>query len=150
MAQELIIQASSLEREEFDPSELLVGLECGGSDSSSGLVSNPVVGEFSDLLVRAGGTAMFSETPEIVGAEHLLAERATTQEAGQKILQLVADLEQNLTRVGEDLRSGQPSPGNKDGGLSTIEEKSLGCIHKGGTTPIVEVLDYAETPTKKD
>lgn len=149
IAQELIIQASSCIREPFDISHLILGMECGGSDSTSGLVANPVIGKVSDLLVDLGGTTMFSETSEIVGAEHLLAQRAASPEVRKRIFEAVERLENNLKIVGEDLRSGQPSPGNKAGGLSTIEEKSLGCIHKGGTRPVMEILDYASSPTKK-
>lgn len=149
IAQELITEASSCEREPFDVSHLMVGIECGGSDSTSGLVANPVVGRLSDLLVELGGTAMFSETTEIIGAEHLLAERAATPQVRQKIFEIVERRENQLKAVNEDVRSGQPSPGNKAGGLSTIEEKSLGCIHKGGTTPVMEIVDYAEYPKEK-
>lgn len=149
IAQEMVLEASSCEREEFDISNLTVGLECGGSDSSSGLAANPVVGRFSDLLVRAGGTIIFSETTEMIGAEHILAERAASPEIGARIYEIVKAREKNLQMVHEDLRSGQPSPGNRAGGLSTIEEKSLGCIHKGGTSPVVEVIDYSEQPKKK-
>ena len=149
IAQELITEASSCEREPFDVSHLMVGIECGGSDSTSGLVANPVAGRLSDLLVELGGTAMFSETTEIIGAEHLLAERAATPQVRQKIFQIVERRENQLKAVNEDVRSGQPSPGNKAGGLSTIEEKSLGCIHKGGTTSVMEIVDYAEFPNEK-
>ena len=149
IAQDLITEASSCEREPFDISQLTVGIECGGSDSTSGLVANPVAGRLSDLIVALGGTAMFSETTEIIGAEHLLAERAATPQVRQKIFEIVEKRENQLKTVNEDVRSGQPSPGNKAGGLSTIEEKSLGCIHKGGTTPVMEIVDYARFPKKK-
>jgi altronate dehydratase large subunit len=149
IAQDLIRQASSCQRELFDISHLTIGVECGGSDSTSGLVANPVIGRVSDLLIDLGGTVMFSETTEIIGAEHLLAQRAASPEVSSKIFEIVNRRESHLRSVGEDLRSGQPSPGNKAGGLSTIEEKSLGCIHKGGTRPIMEILDYASEPKKK-
>ncbi len=149
IAQDLITQASSCQRELFDISHLTIGMECGGSDSTSGLVANPVIGRVSDLLIDLGGTAMFSETTEIIGAEHLLAQRAASPEVSSKIFEIVKSRENHLRSVGEDLRSGQPSPGNKAGGLSTIEEKSLGCIHKGGTRPIMEVIDYASDPKTK-
>jgi altronate dehydratase large subunit len=149
IAQDLIRQASSCQRELFDISHLTIGVECGGSDSTSGLVANPVIGRVSDLLIDLGGTVMFSETTEIIGAEHLLAQRAASPEVSSKIFEIVERRESYLRGVGEDLRSGQPSPGNKAGGLSTIEEKSLGCIHKGGTRPIMEILDYASDPKKK-
>ena len=149
IAQDLIREASSCQREPYDLSHLTVGLECGGSDSTSGLVANPVVGRLSDLLVDLGGTAMFSETTEIIGAEHLLAERAASPQVGRKIFEIVERREDHLRSVNEDVRSGQPSPGNKEGGLSTIEEKSLGCIHKGGTSPVMEIVEYAQNPKSK-
>jgi altronate dehydratase large subunit len=149
IAQNLIREASACRRRAFDLSNLTIGLECGGSDSTSGLVANPVAGKVSDLLVEMGGTAMFSETTELVGAEHLLAQRAASPEVGKRIYEIVRRREIQLRSVGEDLRSGQPSPGNRAGGLSTIEEKSLGCIHKGGTTPVMEVVDYAAEPKTK-
>lgn len=149
LAQELLVEASACRAEECDLSELLLGIECGGSDATSGLVANPVMGYVSDCLVDLGGTAMFSETPEIIGAEHILARRCCTVEMGQKLLGLCRKTEDDLLKMQENLRSGQPSPGNKAGGITTLEEKSLGCIHKGGTKPIVEVVDYACRPTQR-
>ncbi len=149
MAQDMISEASACLPEECDISALMLGIECGGSDATSGLVANPVMGYVSDCLVDAGGTTMFSETPEIIGAEHILARRCCTEEMGQKLLGVCRKLEDDLQKVNESLRSGQPSPGNKAGGITTLEEKSLGCIHKGGTKPIVEVVDYACRPTRK-
>jgi len=149
IARDLIIQASSCRQEPFDISCLRVGMECGGSDATSGLAANPVIGRVSDLLVDLGATTMFSETPEIIGAEHLLAQRAANPAVGRKIFEIVERLESRLQSLGEDLRSGQPSPGNKAGGISTLEEKSLGCIHKGGTRPIMEIVDYALEPKEK-
>ncbi|MFC1863992.1 UxaA family hydrolase [Thermodesulfobacteriota bacterium] len=149
IAQDLILQASSCERAPCEIAHLMIGIECGGSDSTSGLVANPVIGRVSDLLVDNGGTAIFSETTELIGAEHLLADRANSPEVGKKIFEIVKRREDHLRSVGEDLRSGQPSPGNKAGGLSTIEEKSLGCIHKGGNRPVMEVIDYATKPSSK-
>jgi altronate dehydratase large subunit len=149
IVKDYILKASQCKRESFDVSNLFLGLECGGSDSTSGLIANPVAGKASDLLIGMGGTVMFSETPEIIGAEHLLSERAITPEVGKMIFNIVERLENNLERLGENVRSGQPSPGNRAGGLSTLEEKSLGCIHKGGTTPVMEVIEYGELPTQK-
>jgi altronate dehydratase large subunit len=149
LAQRLVVEASSCHQEEFDMSEFMLGIECGGSDATSGLVSNPVMGCASDRLVDMGGTSMFSETPEIIGAEHILARRAATPEVSQKILSICVELEDNLKKVNESLRSGQPSPGNKAGGITTLEEKSLGCIHKGGTKPVMEVIECAHQPSKK-
>lgn len=149
LAQMMVSEASGLQCEECDISELTLGIECGGSDATSGLVANPVMGCVSDALVDLGGTSLFSETPEIIGAEHILAARCKTPEMGEKLLALCKKTEQDYLKVNESLRSGQPSPGNKDGGISTLEEKSLGCIHKGGSRPIAEVVDYACRPTRK-
>ncbi len=149
MTRRMIIEASMCRREECDLSELILGVECGGSDATSGLVSNPVMGLVSDRVVAEGGTAMFSETVEMIGAEHILARRAATPEVGQKILDYVRFREDEQIAAGEDVRKTQPSPGNKDGGITTLEEKSLGCIHKGGHTPVVDMIDCAHAPTKK-
>ena len=149
LAQQMITDASASRPEEVDIAELMLGIECGGSDATSGLVANPVMGHVSDTLVDRGATSMFSETPEIIGAEHILARRCSTPEMGRKLLDMCATLENDLQRVNESLRSGQPSPGNKAGGITTLEEKSLGCIHKGGTKPIAEVIDCACRPSKK-
>ena len=149
IARRMIIEASMCRREECDLSELILGVECGGSDATSGLVSNPVMGLVSDRVVAEGGTAMFSETVEMIGAEHILARRAATPEVGQKILDYVRFREDEQIAAGEDVRKTQPSPGNRDGGITTLEEKSLGCIHKGGHTPVVDMIDCAHAPTKK-
>ena len=149
IARRMIIEASMCRREECDLSELILGVECGGSDATSGLASNPVMGLVSDRVVAAGGTSMFSETVEMIGAEHILARRAATPEVGQKILDYVRHREQEQIDAGEDVRKTQPSPGNKDGGITTLEEKSLGCIYKGGSTPIVDMIDCAHAPEKK-
>jgi altronate dehydratase large subunit len=149
IAQQLVSEATSCNTEEAAVSELVLGIECGGSDATSGLAANPVLGYVSDQLIDLGATAIFSETPEIIGAEHILAGRCKSPEMGKKILQYCADLEAGLKAINEDLRSGQPSPGNKAGGISTLEEKSLGCIYKGGTRPISEVVECAQKPREK-
>ena len=148
-ARKMVQEASLVPREEFPLSELMLGIECGGSDATSGLAANPVVGKVSDMLVDCGGSAMMSETTEFIGAEHVLAKRAATPEIKKQIIGICKDLEDHLANVNQNLRTGQPTPGNKEGGISTIEEKSLGCIYKGGSRPIVEVLEYAQMPTKK-
>ncbi|KAA8662865.1 UxaA family hydrolase, partial [Clostridium sp. HV4-5-A1G] len=148
-AREMAQEASELEREEADISELIVGTECGGSDPTSGLAANPVLGDMSDRLVDLGSTSILCETTEFIGAEHLLAARGATPEISDRIISIVKRYEKHLKTAGEDLREGNPSPGNKAGGISTIEEKSLGCIHKGGHRQIVEVVDYAYFPSKK-
>lgn len=140
---------SEQKREEFDISELILGLECGGSDPTSGIASNPAIGKASDLLIAAGGSSILSETTEVIGAEHLLVERFETQEKKAKFLRMVNDVEQRAISMGEDLRGTQPTPGNIEGGLSTIEEKSLGCMHKAGTEyNFVDALEYAESLPK--
>lgn len=127
-------------------SKLILAIECGGSDTTSGLASNPASGSASDLLIRHGGTSILSETTEFIGAEHVLAKRAVTPEVGQHLIQLVRSCEVRAKALGEDIRGGQPTPGNIEGGLTTIEEKSLGCIHKSGLSPLQGVLAYADKP----
>jgi len=136
------------QKELCDISELLLGIECGGSDATSGIASNPAVGELSDLLVDLGASTMMSESIEWIGGEHVLAKRASSPEIHNQIIQICKDYEAHLNSAGQDCRAGQPTPGNKAGGLSTLDEKSLGCIRKGGTRPIVEVLQQGERPTK--
>ncbi len=148
-ARKFVQEASLVKKEEIPLSELFIGLECGGSDATSGLAANPVVGKVSDMVVDNGGSAVMSETTEFIGAEHILAKRAATPEIKKQIIGICKDLEEHLANVNQNLRTGQPTPGNKEGGISTIEEKSLGCIYKGGTRPIMEVLEYAQMPTKK-
>lgn len=143
-AKEMVQEASLLRREEFPISELIVGTECGGSDPTSGLAANPVVGELSDRMVDLGGTSILSETTEFIGAEHILAKRGKNEEVRQRILDIVHRYEKALQLVGEEVREGNPSPGNKAGGITTLEEKSLGCIHKGGHRVINAVYDYAK------
>ena len=147
-ARNMAAQAALLQKEECDISELLLGIECGGSDATSGIASNPAVGELSDLLVDMGASTIMSESIEWIGGEHLLAKRAATPEIHNQIIKVCEDYEKHLKAAGQDCRAGQPTPGNKAGGLSTLDEKSLGCIRKGGTRPIVEVLEQAERPTK--
>lgn len=140
---------SQQNREECDIHELILGIECGGSDTTSGLASNPACGVASDILVENGGTSMLSETTELIGAEHVLARRAINKEISNKLLNLVKDCEERAKALGEDIRGGQPTPGNIAGGLTSIEEKSLGCMHKAGSAPIQDVLEYADIPVKK-
>jgi altronate dehydratase large subunit len=149
IVKEMLLDAAKLTREPIPVSELILGTECGGSDYTSGLASNPAVGVASDMLVAEGGTVILSETPEIVGAEHLLAKRARTAEVGTQILDAVDWWEKQAIAAGQDIREGNPSPGNKVGGITTLEEKSLGCIHKAGTSRIEEVITYSSYPTRK-
>lgn len=127
-------------------SALILGLECGSSDAFSGITANPALGVASDRLVAAGGTSILAETTELLGAEHLLARRAINHEVGQQILAMVHGFERDVARHGVDLLGSQPAPGNIAGGLTTIEEKSLGAARKGGTAQISGVIDYAEPP----
>jgi altronate dehydratase large subunit len=149
VGREMLSVMSAQTREERDVSELTLGLECGGSDAWSGLSGNPVTGVVSDLLIAQGGCSILSETQEIIGAEHILVQRAVSQEVAGKLLDVVKRAESGALAGGSDIRLANPTPGNKEGGISTLEEKSLGCIAKAGAAPLQEVLDYAEAPTKK-
>ncbi len=147
-AREMAAQAGMVQKELFDISELFLGIECGGSDATSGIASNPAVGELSDRLVDMGATTMMSESIEWIGGEHVVAKRAATSRIHNEIIEVCRAYEEHLKAAGQDCRAGQPTPGNKAGGLSTLDEKSLGCIRKGGTRPIVEVLEQAAKPTR--
>ena len=149
LAREMAGQASLLSRQPIPVSELIVGTECGGSDPTSGLAANPLVGSVSDRLVDAGATSILSETTELIGAEHILARRAANDGVRRQLLGIIARYERAMALVGEEIRSGNPSPGNKAGGITTLEEKSLGCIHKSGHRPIMAVYDYAKQVTDK-
>ncbi|WP_314585954.1 UxaA family hydrolase [Paenibacillus terrigena] len=125
-------------------SELRIGVKCGGSDATSGMASNPALGVASDILIEKGGTVVISETTEIIGAEHVMAARCSSKEVADKLYHFIERFEVEINRMGADMRGGNPSPGNIAGGLSTIEEKSLGCISKCGTSPLVGAFEYAE------
>ncbi|WP_222912998.1 UxaA family hydrolase [Natrinema sp. SYSU A 869] len=140
----LLEETARARLETADASELVFGVECGGSDATSGIAANPAVGNACDRLVEAGGTSCFSETPEFIGAEHILAERCVDESVREQLLECVDRREAVADLMGVDLRGTQPTPGNQEGGLTTIEEKSLGAIAKGGTTPIRDVVDYAD------
>ena len=143
IARELVAEAAACEREDVPVSELIFGTNCGGSDTSSGLGSNPLIGEVSDWLVGQGATTVLCETPELFGGEHILARRAASPEVGEQVLKIVRDYEKYVQGFGAEMREGNPSPGNMAGGLTTLEEKSLGCIHKAGHSPINAVYPYA-------
>lgn len=149
IALRLLEEAALARRTTFDISRLIVGTHCGGSDTMSGLTANPALGIACDQLVANGGTAIISETPEMLGAEHLLARRAADDEVKKRIWEITMAMEAGIKAVGVDIRGHEPSPGNIEGGLSTIEEKSLGSIRKGGTSPIRQVVRFAEKPSKK-
>jgi len=145
---EMLSEANKVKREPVPASHLILGLQCGGSDGYSGISANPALGAAVDLLVRHGGTAILSETPEIYGAEHLLTRRAVSKEVGEKLVERIRWWESYTARMGNEMNN-NPSPGNKAGGLTTILEKSLGAVAKGGTTNLVAVYEYAEPVTAK-
>ena len=148
MIDEMLPHANDVTREPVPASNITVGLQCGGSDGYSGITANPALGAAVDLLVRHGGTGILSETPEIYGAEHLLTRRAVSREIGEKLVSRIRWWEDYTTRERGEMNN-NPSPGNKAGGLTTILEKSLGAVAKGGTTNLVEVYEYAEPVTAK-
>lgn len=149
LAQSMVADASEQNRKPFPLSELVLGLKCGSSDTTSGLSANPVVGVLSDLIVQAGGTSILGEVTEFIGAEHLLARHAKDEETARKIIALVDRMEQRAMQMGFDIRGGQPTGGNIKGGLTTIEEKSLGAIAKAGISPIQAVYEYGVKPDVK-
>lgn len=149
LAARLLAEAARAGREPVDISELIVGTNCGGSDTLSGLTANPALGAAGDMLVAKGGTVLLSETPEMLGAEQVLARRATTEEARKRIWEITSAIEALAKKAGIDMRGSEPSPGNIEGGLTTLEEKSLGAVLKGGTSPIRQVVRYAEKPSEK-
>ncbi|MFO1082064.1 MAG: altronate dehydratase family protein [Reyranellaceae bacterium] len=145
---ELLPDVDRVAREPIPASELILALQCGGSDGYSGISANPALGAAVDLLVRHGGTAVLSETPEIYGAEHLLTRRAVSPEVGRKIVERIRWWEDHCARTGGEMNN-NPSPGNKAGGLTTILEKSLGAVAKGGQTNLVDVYEYAQPITAR-
>ncbi|MBE3102927.1 MAG: UxaA family hydrolase [Bacilli bacterium] len=149
IAAQMVQDASAQTRELCDFSELIIGTECGGSDACSGLSANPAVGFVSDTIIEHGGTAILAETTELIGAEHLLAERAVDDRVAKRVYEVINAMENRSIQMGVDIRTGNPSPGNKKGGLSTLEEKSLGAANKAGSKQLQEVIDYAQSPTKK-
>jgi altronate dehydratase large subunit len=149
IAQKLVNYASQLKREEFGIESLIVATQCGGSDACSGISANPASGYASDLVVKAGGTVILAETTEIIGAEHLLAERGVDKDVSQKILWFVQRVEDRAKAIGVDIRLANPAPGNIAGGITTLEEKSLGAVVKAGTCTINEVVDYGVKPSCK-
>lgn len=149
IAVKMVQEASRQKRVPFDFSDLIIGTECGGSDACSGLSANPAVGEVSDMIVDRGGTAILAETTELIGAEHLLAARAVDDRVAKRVYEVIEAMENRSIQMGVDIRTGNPSPGNKKGGLSTLEEKSLGAAKKAGSRPLQELVNYAEHPTKK-
>jgi altronate hydrolase len=145
---EMLKSVNDVQRENCPASDLILALQCGGSDGYSGITANPALGAAVDLLVKHGGTGILSETPEIYGAEHLLTRRAATREVGEKLVSIISWWEDYTRRNNMEMNN-NPSPGNKQGGLTTILEKSLGAAAKGGTTTLQAVYNYAEPVTAK-
>jgi altronate hydrolase len=145
---EMLPDVNAVRREAVSAGHLILALQCGGSDGYSGISANPALGAAVDLLVRHGGSAVLSETPEIYGAEHLLTRRAVDRAVGEKIVERIRWWEDHCARTGGEMNN-NPSPGNKAGGLTTILEKSLGAVAKGGTTNLVDVYQYAEPITAR-
>jgi altronate hydrolase len=146
LIREMLPELNKTERQAVPANRLILGLQCGGSDGYSGITANPALGVATDLLVRNGGTAILGETPEVYGAEHLLTRRAASREAGEKLIERIRWWE-NYTRQHGAEMDNNPAPGNKAGGLTTILEKSLGAIAKGGSTNLVDVVRYAQPVT---
>lgn len=149
IVRQMLAYASRFKRERVSMDSLILGVECGGSDACSGLSANPALGITSDLLIKESGTVILSETTESIGAEHILAKRAINRVVRMKILEIVSRTEMRALSLGVDIARANPTPGNYKGGITTLEEKSLGCVMKGGTSRIMEVLEYAERPTRK-
>ena len=147
LIQELQAYAAQFQPTELPVSRLRVGLKCGGSDGYSGITANPLVGRFSDSLISMGGSCVLSEVPEMFGAEHLLMQRCESREVFEKTVSLINDFKDYYKRHDQVVYE-NPSPGNKKGGITTLEEKSLGCVQKAGSAPVVDVLDYGDTVTK--
>jgi altronate hydrolase len=148
MIREMLPHADAARRQRIAASEIVLALQCGGSDAYSGMTANPALGACADLLVRQGGTAILSETPEIYGAEHLLTRRAVSRQVGEKLVERIRWWEEYCRINGGEMNN-NPSPGNKAGGLTTILEKSLGAAAKGGTTNLTGVYKYAEPVTAR-
>jgi len=142
-------QAPLVRREPVSMDKLTIGVKCGLSDATSGIAGNPSFGKAADLLIAAGGSAIFSETVELIGAEQDIAARCANAADAKRLLEMVAEVELAAKRTGEDIRAINPLPSNIAAGLSTLEEKSLGAVRKAGTSPIVGVLEYATQPSRK-
>jgi altronate hydrolase len=141
---ELVAYAQTFTQQPIPLSELKIGLKCGGSDGLSGITANPLVGSVSDKLIGYGGTSLLSEVPEMFGAETILMNRAADEAVFTKIVALINDFKEYFLKNGQEVYE-NPSPGNKAGGITTLEDKALGCTQKGGTTAVVDVLQYGET-----
>jgi altronate dehydratase large subunit len=149
LARRMVQEASKFRRVEVGDENLCLGVKCGYSDTTSGIAGNPAIGYLFDKVVKAGGTAFLGETTEIIGAEHFLAKRAANPQVGKAILDAVAHREALAKSTGLDIRTINPIPANIQGGLSSLEEKSLGAVHKAGTSTVQGVLQYGERPKGK-
>lgn len=147
LVNELKAYAATFERKKISAKRLVVGLKCGGSDGFSGITANPLVGRFSDKLISMGGSCVLTEVPEMFGAEHLLMKRAENKEVFNKTVRLINNFKDYFRRYNQVIYE-NPSPGNKAGGITTLEEKSLGCVQKGGKAKVVDVIDYGDKVTK--
>jgi len=143
IVEELVRYAETFKREPVPAHKLVVGLKCGGSDGFSGITANPLTGRFSDMLISHGGSCILTEVPEMFGAETLLMNRCVNEDVFKQSVSLINDFKGYFIRHGQEIYE-NPSPGNKEGGISTLEEKSLGCTQKGGICPVVDVLNYGE------
>jgi len=148
LVRELVSYASGFRREEIPAGELVIGMKCGGSDGLSGITANPAVGRFSDRLIALGGSTVLTEVPEMFGAENILFSRCENEAVFDKAVAMVNDFKDYFVSHGQVVYE-NPSPGNKEGGITTLEDKSCGCVQKGGSAQIVDVLKYAEPVTKK-
>ncbi|MBO4433337.1 MAG: altronate dehydratase [Clostridia bacterium] len=148
IVKELAVAADKLRREKCNAADLVVGLKCGGSDGFSGITANPLLGTVSDCLIGMGGSAILTEVPEMFGAETILMNRCRTQHEFNKTVDLINNFKKYFMRYGEKVNE-NPSPGNKAGGITTLEDKSLGCVTKGGTAPVEDVLSYGEQVKRK-
>lgn len=146
---EMLESAAKLQKSEGDFSDLILGTECGGSDSYSGLSANPALGSLSDFVIDEGGAVVLAETTELIGYEAILAKRAKNDEIAKKVYDKILAYENLVKSFHADIRGANPSPGNMAGGLSTIEEKSLGCVYKAGTKTLMDVIDYAKPVVSK-
>ncbi len=148
LLEQLAAYANTFQREDIPASELVIGMKCGGSDGLSGITANPVVGRFSDMLVAQGGSTVLTEVPEMFGAEGFLMNRCIDKTVFQKAVDMINGFKAYFIRHNEVVYD-NPSPGNKEGGITTLEDKSCGCVQKGGTAPIMDVIGYGDAVTTK-
>ncbi len=144
IVESMLENAAKIQKSIGNWSDIILGTECGGSDAFSGLSANPALGAVSDFIIENGGSVILAETTELIGAEHLLAKRAINETIKKRVYEVIMGFEKLVLDSHSDIRGSNPSPGNIAGGLSSIEEKSLGCIYKAGTKPLVDVKEYAE------